>query len=245
MPEEFEGQDLSESVFWGVNLQRTLFRDADLSGSRFFHTLWSDVNIDGLVQRLVVNGVDVTDYVNANDRWYPLRTRLEPQSADELRAAWTDLRREWEAVLSRVASLPADTVLRSVNGEWSLRDTLRHLVFAIDKWFSGPVLGESTFTPIGLPNSGSQGHDWPGLDATSDPSFEAVLTVRAERLAQFTRYLETLDLGRLPETVEVPENGTVPTLMCFHVVLEEEFEHLRYALRDLDLMAAGTDSQSG
>ena len=37
----------------------------------------------------------------------------------------------------------------------------------------------------------------------------------------------------MPETVEVLENGTVPTVMCFHVVLEEEFEHLRYALRDL------------
>jgi len=34
----------------------------------------------------------------------------------------------------------------------------------------------------------------------------------------------------------VLENGTAPALMCFHVVLEEEFEHLRYALRDLDLL---------
>ena len=40
--------------------------------------------------------------------------------------------------------------------------------------------------------------------------------------------------------MEVPENGAVPAVMCFHVVLEEEFEHLRYALRDLDLMAAST-----
>jgi hypothetical protein len=26
--------------------------------------------------------------------------------------------------------------------------------------------------------------------------------------------------------------------MCFHVVLEEEFEHLRYASRDLDIIEA-------
>jgi hypothetical protein len=25
----------------------------------------------------------------------------------------------------------------------------------------------------------------------------------------------------------------VPGIMCYHVVFEEEFEHLRYALRDL------------
>jgi hypothetical protein len=26
----------------------------------------------------------------------------------------------------------------------------------------------------------------------------------------------------------------MPTVMCFHAVLEEEFEHLRYVLRDLE-----------
>ena len=63
MPEEFEDRDLAESVFWGVNLQRSLFRDTDLSGSTFFHVFMNDVSIDGEIDRLVVNGVDVTDYV--------------------------------------------------------------------------------------------------------------------------------------------------------------------------------------
>jgi hypothetical protein len=40
-------------------------------------------------------------------------------------------------------------------------------------------------------------------------------------------------MEELPETVAIEKNGNVPALMCLHVVLEEEFEHLRYMIRDL------------
>lgn len=233
MGEEFEDRDLSGSVFWGVKLRDTTFRDADLSGSTFFHTLWSGVSIDGIVDRLIVNGVDVTDHVNANDRWYPLRTQLEPANADDLRVAWRTLCGEWEALLARVPAGSADITATSVNGEWSLRDTLRHLLFAMDKWFVVPVLGDTQFSPLGLPNTGSQGLEWPGLDRSADPSFGEVLRARAAQHARFETFIADLGFGDLPETVEVMENGTVPGFMCFHVVLEEEFEHLRYATRDL------------
>ena len=62
-----------------------------------------------------------------------------------------------------------------------------------------------------------------------------VLAVRAEYVERFTRYVADLDFNAVPATVEVMENGEVPGVMCFAVVLEEEFEHLRYTLRDLDL----------
>lgn len=238
MTEQFEDRDLSDSVFWGVNLQRAMFRDADLSGARFFHTLWSDVSIDGVVQRLVVNGVDVTDHVNRHDRWYPLRTQLEPTSAHDLCAAWATLQAEWSALIARATAGAPDVATRSMNGEWSLRDTLRHLLFAIEKWFGVPVLGQQAYTSFALPNTGSQGLAWPGIDLAADPDLAEVLAARADRIDQFTRHIEALDIDSLPAIYEVPENGPVPALMCFHVVLEEEFEHLRYAMRDLDAMGA-------
>lgn len=237
MPEQIYGRDLENSVLWGVNLRGALFRDADLSGARFFHTLWSDTSIDGVVKRLVVNGVDVTDYVNSHDRWYPLRTQLEPATAEALRSAWSALQSEWSTCLARVEATGRDRALTSVNGEWSPRDTLRHLVFAMDKWFSWPILGERTFSPLGLPNAESTAHEWPGLDGDRVPTMEEVLAVRAERSERFSDHLRTVDFDALPETVDVPENGVMPTVMCFHAVLEEEFEHLRYTLRDLELDA--------
>lgn len=234
MPDVFEGRDLSGAVFWGVNLQRTLFRDANLSGSQFFHTLWTDVSVDGVISRLIVNGVDVTGYVNAHDRWYPLRTQLEPATAAELRHSWAVLQQHWAELLDRVAAMPPDAALRSVNGEWSVRDTLRHLVFAMDKWFVVPFLGEHGFSAIGLPNSESQTFDWPGLDPNANPSFDEVLAVRADYCARFTRFIDALEFDTLPEITHILENGAMPTVMCFHAVLEEQFEHLRYTLRDLD-----------
>ena len=233
MAEEFEDRDLSGSVFWGVDLKGATFRDADLSGSTFFHTLWSGVGIDGVVDGLVVNGVDVTDFVNAHDRWYPLRMQLEPSTAGGVREAWAVLCDEWRVLLGKVDSAAPGVADRSVNGEWSLRDTLRHLVFAMDKWFVVPVLGDEAFSEIGLPNTGSLGREWPGIDMSSAPGFEDVLAVRQAQHARFGDFIAGLDFADLPATVEVPENGTVPAHMCFHVVLEEEFEHLRYMVRDL------------
>lgn len=233
MAEEFEDRDLSESTFWGVNMQRVTFRDADLSGSTFFHTEWRNVSVDGVIEGLVVNGVDVTDYVNSNDRWYPLRNQLFPPTVEGMRSTWSALRAEWDDLLGRVSTAGPEVVLASVNGEWSLRDTLRHLLFAMDKWFTWPVLGGREFSAIALPNTGSQGMDWPGINRGADPSFAEVLAERATKNSVFGSYLDTLDIGSLPGESAVMENGNVPTVMCFHVVFEEEFEHLRYALRDL------------
>ena len=233
VPEEFEDRDLSDAVFWGVNLQRATFRDADLTGSSFFHVFLKNVSVDGEIDRLVINGVDVTDYVNQNDRWWPLRNNLSPESVEVLRESWRAICAEWETLLGKVAAAGPEVAVTSVNGEWSLRDTLRHLLFAMDKWFTVPVLGEKAYATIGLPNTGSQGKEWPGIDLSSDPDLATVLAARAARNARFTEHIATMTLESLPPTVEIAENGTAPTLMCFHVVLEEEFEHLRYMIRDL------------
>jgi len=236
MAEEFNDRDLSESVFWGVNMHNVMFRDADFSGATFFNTGWQNVSIEGVIDGLVVNGVDITEYVNANDRWYPLRNQLSPQTAEEMRSTWSALCAEWDLVLGRLHSLDTQVATTSINGEWSLRDTLRHLLFAMDKWFTGPILGVRHFSSIALPNTGSQGLEWPGINRDADPPIAEVLAVRTMSVQTFTDYLAALELSALPESTEISENGSVPTAMCFHVVFEEEFEHLRYALRDLALI---------
>lgn len=237
MGEEFEDRDLSGSTFWGVNLTNSTFRDADFGGSAFFHVFMRNVMIDGLVERLVVNGVDVTDYVAEHDRWHPLRTMLEPMTMSECRAAWDLLSSEWSRFLEQTARVNPDALLASVGGEWSFRDTLRHLVFVRDKWFAGPILGRTTFTSVGLPNTGSRDFGWPGLDLEADPSVDDVLALRTTQNLEFVDWMSTADISGLPPESEVLENGTVPTVMCLHAVLEEEFEHLRYATRDLEIVS--------
>jgi hypothetical protein len=238
MPEEFEG-DLAGAVFWGADLSGARFRDVNLTDARISHAWLVNVDIDALVDKLVVNGVDVTSYVNERDPWYPLRAMLRPVDPEGMRAAWAALEDEWAKTITRAKALPEDLLHESVNDEWSFVQTLRHLVFAMDKWFTAPILGAG-FHSIGLPNTGSADLPWPGLDDTLTPSVSEVLAVRADRATRLRGYLETVAVTDFARPVDVLENGTNPLRECIYTVFEEEFWHNRYALRDLAQLEART-----
>lgn len=237
MPEEFEG-DLAGAVFWGADLTGAMFRDVNLTDVTITHAWLVDVQVDALVERLVVNGVDVTEYVNERDPWYPLRAMLRPSDPEGMRAAWTALDDQWATTITRARSIPEERLQQSVNGEWSFVQTLRHLIFAMDKWFTVPILGGS-FHPIGLPNTGSVDFPWPGLHPESNPSMAEALSVRAERSTRFRDYLATITPADFTREIDVPENGPHPLEECIYTVLEEEFWHHRYAQRDLALLEDG------
>lgn len=236
MPESFYDRDFTDSTFWGVQFSRAKFRDADFSESSFFHVLMRNVVIDGEIDHVIINGVDVTDYVNQQDRWWPLRKNLSPTSVEVLVQTWDELTGEWDALLSRATTADPKVLDTSVNGEWSLIDTLRHLIFAMDKWFSLPILKEQSFNAVGLPNTESQDRPWPGLSSSVSVDFAHVLGERRLQQRKFSSFISTLRIEDLPPFVVIEENGQVPALVCFHVVLEEEFEHLRYAIRDLSAL---------
>jgi len=231
MAEEFEDRDLSGATFWGVDLTGATFRDVNLTNVTFKGWL-VNVDMDALIDRVVINGVDVTAFVNEHDRWSPVRSNLRAPDPEGMRAAWAALEDAWATTTARARQLPEEKLHESVNGEWSFVQTLRHLVFATDKWFTVPVLGES-FHPTVLPNSGSDGLDWPGRDRAADPTFAEALEVRAGRARRFGEFLSTVTSSELDRIVEVLENGPNPVRECVYTVLEEEFEHNRYALRDL------------
>ena len=153
MAEEFEDRDLSDSVFWGVDLRRTTFRDVNLSGVSISHSLLDGVDIDARIDRLVINGVDVTDYVNERDRWYPLRAMVRPADPEGARAAWAALQQTWAATIARADRLTDAQRHERVDGEWSFVETLRHLLFAMDKWFTAPVPSAPTASVPGSTNS--------------------------------------------------------------------------------------------
>jgi hypothetical protein len=231
MPEEFEG-DLTESVFWGADLSRSTFRDVNLTGVRVSHAWLVDVQIDALVDRLTINGVDVTDFVNERDAWYPLRAMLRPDDPAGMRRALDALDEAWSTTMATARALPEAKLHESVDGEFSFVQTLRHLVMAVDKWFTAPILGEP-FDPVGLPNTGSIDFDFPGIDRAADPTFAEVLAVRDDRARRFRAYLDSLEASELDREVVVLENGPNPVRECIYAVFEEAFHHNRYARRDL------------
>ncbi len=234
MPEEFGG-DLAGAVFWGADLRGARFRDVDLTGARISHAWLVDVEIDALVEGVVINGVDVTTYVNERDPWFPLRAMLRADEPTSMLAAWSALRAEWAATIEMARLIPEERLHERVEGEWSFVETLRHLVFAMDKWFTVPVLGEP-FHASGLPNTGSVDFPWPRLDDRLTPTVTEALAVRADREARFGEYLSSVTVDDLSTTVDVLENGPHSVKDCIHTVFEEEFWHNRYARRDLELL---------
>lgn len=196
---------------------------------------------------LRVNGVDVVPLVEAelNGR-FPGRADRRAGDPGGLRAAWAALERTWAATLDRVAEMPAGTVDVSVGGEWSFAQTLRHLVIATDAWLGGPILGiDQAFHPIGQPNAEyeTDGNDM-SVFTTVTPSYAEVLDVRAGRVAMVRDFLATVTSDELAATRRNPwdPGHQETTLSCLHVILEEEWEHHRYAVRDLDVIEAESDA---
>jgi hypothetical protein len=236
MPEEFEG-DLAGAVFWGADLTGARFRDVNLTDVKISHAWLVNVDIDAMVDTVVINGVDVTAYVNERDPWYPLRGMLRPSTPAGMREAWAALEAEWAQTVERALALPEDALHESVDDEWSFVQTLRHLVFAMDKWFTAPILGGG-FHPIGLPNSGSVDFPWPDVDYDLTPSVSDALAVRADRARGFRDYLASVAATDFSRPIDVLENGPNPLQECIYTVFEEEFWHNRYALRDLAQLQA-------
>jgi uncharacterized protein YjbI with pentapeptide repeats len=233
---DFEEADLSGSRFREVNLTGATFEGANFTDVKMQEVWLVDVEIDGMIANVVINGVNVTPYVTAElQRTNPERALLQPTDPEGMRASWEEVRARWDATIERARQLPEATLHESVNGEFSFVQTLQHLIFAIDKWFIAPILG-GDLAPIGLPNTGSLDFPWPGLDYDLKPSFADALAVRRDREAQFSKYLADLEPAVLTETRVVLENGNAPVQGCLHTVFEEELAHLGYATRDLDLL---------
>lgn len=246
MPNFSRSDDLQGAEFVDTNLRGARFVGSDLSGAVMRGVVVDGVDIDApwLLDgdgRLQVNGVDVAPFVDAElNRRFPGRAERRAADPEALRVAWAALERTWGATLERAAAMPAGTVDVSVAGEWSFAQTLRHLVLATDAWLGRAVLGiEQPFHPFGQGSGGEDGLDT-SIFTTGTPPYEDVLAVRAGRVAMVREFLATATPEILaaehtnPWSPEYPES----TLNCVHVILEEEWEHLRYAVRDLDAIAA-------
>ena len=240
--------DLRGAEFLGADLRGARFVGADLSGvvMRAVEVREADIDAPWLSNGesfLRVNGVDVIPLVEAElDRRFPGRADRRAKDPDGLRAAWAALERTWAATLERVAAMPAGTVDVSVGGEWSFAQTLRHLVFATDVWLGKAILEiEQPYHPLGQTDAAAEAD---GVDmsifTTVTPPFAEVLEVRAGRVAMVRDFLATVTSDELavPRTNPWEPECQETTLSCLHVILEEEWEHHRYAVRDLDAIEA-------
>jgi hypothetical protein len=230
--------------FVDQDLSAAEFRECVLDGARLIGVVMQGAEIDGLVTNLVVNGVEVTAYVEAElDRRYPVRLLIRSDAPADLLEGSRQLRAGWSTTMDRLRASPG-IEHRSVNGEWSALQTLRHLVFVHDSWFRRCVLGSTDlFTPIGLAPDYVPDRESQGLDLTADPSLDEVAAVRAEQAAELDEWLETVTPGQLCAAAPIPAGDGWPpyargrsTRQCLSTVLHEEWAHHGFCVRDLDVL---------
>jgi DinB superfamily/Pentapeptide repeats (8 copies) len=231
-----------------ADLRGARFTDCDMTGVTIRDCWLMNVSISGYLSNVTVNGVDVTDFVNAElDRQHPERVQFrEGQTADDVRAIWDTIERLWAQATEQAGRLPSAALDQQVNEEWSFAQTLRHLVFITDAWASRTVLDEEMpYHPLGLPQSWYPAADAAalGIDVTARPGCGEILAARADRMAVMRGIVAGLtdaDLGRLCQRSPAPgypdEERTV--IDCIAVVMDEEIEHHRFAVRDLALLEA-------
>lgn len=227
--------DLTGSTFRAVGLHGVVMRDVEVSGT----------TIDGEVESLVVNGVDVVPLVEAElDRRHPERVLFRATTADGFRAAWDANERLWAGTVARARALPEERLHESVDEEWSFVQTLRHLAFASQAWVGRGVLGDPRpWHPLSLPWDGMEPREGVPHDRDARPALDEALAVRLAGAALVRRALDGLTDAQLdvpgPPLVGPgwPDEGrTLTPRRCLRVVLNEEWWHRRYAERDLTVL---------
>jgi hypothetical protein len=232
--------------FTGADFTGAIFRDCDLRRVKVVDSWLDDVNVSGLVGSFIVNDVDVTAFVGAElDRRHPERVQLRGlQTADDYRAMWATVERLWSETVARARRLPEAARHERVDDEWSVVETLRHLIFATDAWVSRTVLDDpKPYHRFGYPHSSYAPADAAalGVDLGARPSFDEVMEVRADRMAVVRRIVDGLtgdEIERLCTRAPAPGYPEEPRTVgkCLHVVMTEECAHRRYAERDLAVL---------
>lgn len=240
------------------DLQKAEFRGVNLTGARFAESVLNDVVMRGVDiagadidapwifdegSALRINGVDVVPFVDAElNRRFPGRAQRRAENPDGMRAAWAALERAWPAAIERAAAMPDGTVDVSVDGEWSFAQTQRHLVLATDMWLGRGVWElEQPFHPVGFLDDGTGSRFDLSIFQADTPTYTEVLEARAGRVAMVRDFLAAVtpeELDEARKNPHAPERAET-VRSCLHVILEEEWEHLRFALRDLDAIEAG------
>ena len=238
-----EIRDVSGTRFEQVNLSGTRVHGAFLVDTKVTDAWVHSLDLSGNIQSLVVNGVEVAGYVRAElERRHPELGYLDSKDVPGLQRAWAKVQEIAAATLDTARGLPPAMLDESVDDEYSYLQTLRHLVFAADRWITGPVLGEADpFHPLGYPYDSAPQAERAPLDLDADPTLEDVLEVRAER----TRLVDTLVRDATDESlarvVDSPNGGTTTVGDCIRVVMFEEWWHHRYADRDLAELVSRAD----
>lgn len=242
MPYE-KGPDLSSARVEDADFSNARLHAPNFEGAKITDAWFYNADISGDLEGLRLNGIEVAPLVESERaRLFPELAQLRAADPGGIADAWAMIEAHWQATVSHARELDQASLYERVDDEWSFVETLRHLILATDSWLGRMVKGiEQPYHPWGLAGSWlSDPATW-GLEAGANPSLDEVLEVRRGRMNEVTQTIVALtpeELNRVcipPDTPGHP-NREHTVLACIHVILNEEWEHHRYAVRDLEVL---------
>jgi hypothetical protein len=157
---------------------------------------------------------------------------------DAARDAVAATRRRLEVTIARASSFTEEQRQQRVNDEWSVVESLRHIVLVVDLWLSRAIGGEQDpFDPMALPPSFMPPKLFAdsSIDPDASPSFAEACAVVRDRIAALGEYVDRLTPAELDRRIEM-HAGTVGGALS--VIFDELAAHDHFMNRDLDLLRA-------
>ena len=243
----FESVDLTGATFRRAYLNKVTFQNVDMIGAKILDADLIDAEITGEIRNVTVNGIEISDYVQGElDKQQPGREKMRPTDPAGFVEAWDLLEELWAGSVERARALEArrpGALHESVDGEWSFIQTLRHLAFATETWVLRALGGDPRpWHPLSLPFDEMTPHPEVPWERDAAISLDEALAVRADRQAAMRRAVEALTVEQLAGTTTPVDGPAWPPAHAFPVrevlgtVLNEEWEHRRYAERDLTVL---------
>lgn len=231
-----------ENVDWsGAHI-----RDVDFSNAKVVGALMSNASFSGEIGGLTINTVEVGPLIASElERRYPERKRLFSDNPQGMKEAVELVIEKLDLALERARRLPEAEQHRRVDEEWSVVETVRHLVFALDAWIGRAVLGRpDPFDPIALPPTFLP-PSAPGMscDPSARPSFDEAVSVWKSREKMVRDVVEALTPEELVRPIETKGDGYPPpghhtqVIGPLWTVIEEIWWHTFFMNRDLDVIS--------
>jgi DinB superfamily len=174
------------------------------------------------------------------------RDKLRATDPEGLADAWAMIEDLWSETVARARKLPGPALHEQVDGEWSFVQTHRHLVLVTDCWLRRMVKGIAyPYHPWGLGGSWLTSPRRWGIDPDADPSLDQVLDLRRERMDEVREVITGAKAEELERHCVPPDSPGHPrkdhtVVQCLQVILKEEWQHHRYAVRDLEVLEKGS-----
>ncbi len=227
MTKRIENEDWSEARLRNINLSRAKGVEINLDHA----------DLSGYIGGLKVNGIEIAPLIHAEqERRHPERKKLFPTEPEAFPDALAILEEQLERTWERARKLTEVQRNQRVDEEWSTVETVRHLIFVVDGWISGTVLGrKNPHHPIGLPPTFMTAKpEGTAIDPDARPAFEEALDVwrgRLDVLRGVVAGLTTEELAR-----PIPQLHANTILGALWIVFDEVWAHNQFMNRDMGVL---------